>query len=78
MILTTSLNNATLAGTGQGGPVSALTPEQDTMLKEIWERQGLNPANPLTATPDLISTQDSSIVMDITGDGETIATVTRR
>lgn len=78
MILTASLNNALVTGSGGGGDGSGLTEAQALQLNEIHTRLGLNPLDPFTDTPSQFSSQSGSIVIDVTGDGDTSATQTRR
>ena len=75
MILTASLNNALITGSDGG---SGLTVAQSLQLSEIHTRLGLNPVDPFTDTPTQFSSQSGSIVIDVTGDGDTSATQTRR
>jgi hypothetical protein len=55
---------------------SGLSPEQSTMLAELWQRLGLDPANPLTVTQDEIAVD--TILIELTGDGVTTSTATRQ
>lgn len=47
------------------------------MLSEVWKALGLDPANPVTATPAGI-TIGAGIEIVLTGDGETTSTATRQ
>ena len=47
-------------------------------LGDMYVRMGLDPANPFTDTPELFSSADGSIEIDVTGDGVTTTTQTRR
>ena len=54
----------------------ALTALQEAQLAELWQMRGLDANNPVTVTT---AGEDSgSIGLDITGDGETTSTLTRR
>lgn len=55
-----------------------LTPQQATQLEELWKMQALDPTDPLTKTPSEFSTQSRDIVIDVTGDGKTSSTGTRK
>jgi len=61
-----------LSTAGSGG----LSPTQVTMLTELWKMRGLDPATPVTVTTDQETA--GTIVLDITGDGETTSTLTRQ
>ena len=77
MILPASINNALVTGSG-GGDGSGFTEVQATQLLEIYTKLGLNRDDPFTDTPTQFSSQSGSIVIDVTGDGDTTATQTRR
>jgi len=55
---------------------SGLTTAQATQLLELYKLRGLQPGRPMTVTPSLITVDD--IELEITGDGETSTTVTRK
>lgn len=57
---------------------SPITDVQAAQLSEIHTRLGLNAADPFTDTPTQFRSQSGSIVIDVTGDGDTSATQTRR
>ena len=54
---------------------SALTAQETLMLTRLFQRFGLDAANPLTVTPTSIVAGD--VNQTITGDGETTSTVTQ-
>ena len=62
-----------IATGGSGG----LTTQQATMLVELWQRLGLDPAAPLIATASAI-TAGGDIEIALTGDGTTSSTATRQ
>jgi len=53
-----------------------LTPEQDAMLTEMWQLQGLDANNPMTVTKTARTAGD--INLDISGSAETSVTVVRQ
>ena len=57
------------------GAVTIVDQTMSTEMHEIWQKSGLDPLNPVTATPTSINTGD--IAIGITGDGETTSTATR-
>ena len=58
-----------------GGAVIIHDQTQSKKLREVWRKAGLDPQNPVTATPTSIVAGDINIA--ITGDGETTSTATR-
>ena len=59
------------------GGAGGLTAQQATMLVELWQRLGLDPAAPLIATTSAI-TAGGDIEIALTGDGTTSSTATRQ
>lgn len=60
------------------GSGSGFGAQDGIKLNEIHTRLGLNRDDPFTDTPTQFSSQSGSIVIDVTGDGDTTATQTRR
>jgi len=56
-------------------PLSLGDVTNDTKLKELWQLQGLDSANPMTVTPADRVAGDISLV--ISGDGKTTSKATR-
>ena len=57
------------------GSVGGLTAAQETMLRRLWKKAGLDPANPLVVTPGNISA-GSEVDLTVTGNQQTSTTVT--
>jgi hypothetical protein len=59
---------------------SGLSTAQDDRLRELWQLQGLDSANPMNVTPAnrRVPVNGSLIDLELTGDGETTTTVTRQ
>ena len=76
-------NNVGLIVNNSAGLIQAgtgLTATESQMISDIYWRLGLDPAFPLISTPNAIESGDGSPAskrIDITGDGETITTLTR-
>lgn len=64
--------------TGEGTPIYAhesISGTDNALLEELWQLQGLDASNPMTATKT--SRTAGSISLSITGDCTTTSTVTR-
>lgn len=78
MILPSGLHGAPLGSFGQA---AGLTPEQDQMLRELWQARGLDATAPLTVQQDkeVIGPVSAPVVtIDRTGDGITSSKLQRR
>lgn len=68
-------NQVQVISTNSAGLIEVDGPDRQR-LDELWRLAGLDAANPVTATPSEITTED--IALDVTGDGTTSSTLTRR
>lgn len=74
-------NGVSVLANNSGGKIvsgSGLSVAEQTQLRELHANEGLEVGNPMTVTTTSRSTDDASIELDLTGDGETSTTVTRQ
>ena len=71
MILPTSLNNATVASSGQE-PGGGLSQEESLMLRELWTLRGLNPERSVNITDNAINIGTKVINIDNTNPTTTV------
>ena len=71
-----SIRSQNSAGLIQVASGSGLSAAQADQLSELWQRHGLDQANPVVFTPTSITF--GTVTLDVTGDGQTSSTVTRQ
>lgn len=72
MILTPSLNNALVTGSGSGEHASGLTPEEHEMLKTLWQFRGFDINNNTTISDTQISVDGKVVEIDNTNPNQTV------